>query len=319
MSNAPIQVSTTSPLPGAQLVNEINAALQALGTNFSGATDPAANAGPYMIWADTSTGRKRMRNGAGTAWIDLGPLQAEAVDPIDDALMASQAWVLKKLGALVPWLTFYDSVPADNVSASKDIYVNGIGVCYWDATDGVYYLRQTFSNLVTFTASGSITIPAYIKKVRLSGSAGGGGGGSFGGGGGGESIIDYEVNVAPGSAYTVTIGGGGAGGNPTGTEGGTTSFGSLLALAGGGRGSGGGGGAGGAAAAVASAIPGQGGTDASSTGVAGEGGSSMFGVGAGTNNGSPTVNAAIGYGAGGNGGRGSPGYSGTPGILHVRY
>jgi len=317
MSNAPIQVSTTSPLPGTQLVNEINAALQALGTNFSGATDPAANAGPYMIWADTSTGRRRMRNGAGTAWIDLGPLQAEAVDPIDGALMASQAWVLKKFGALVPWLTFYDSVPATNVSVGKDIYVNGIGICYWDATDEVYYLRQDFSTLVTFTTSGSITIPAYIKSVRLSGCGGGGGGGSLGGGGGGASIIEYEVEVAPGSAYAVTIGAGGSGGNPTGNEGGATSFGSLLVLAGGGGGSGGSGGGGGAA--TAPAIPGQGGTDASSTGVAGEGGSSMFGVGAGTNNGSPTVNAAIGYGAGGNGGRGSPGYSGTPGILHVRY
>src|SRR3546814_8867142 len=90
---------STSPLPGAQLVNETNAALQALGTNFSGVTDPAANAGPYMVWADTGTGRRRMRNGAGTAWTDMGPLAAEVAETIDGALMASQAWVNGKLRA----------------------------------------------------------------------------------------------------------------------------------------------------------------------------------------------------------------------------
>ena len=100
MSNAPIQVTNVSPLPGAQLVNELNAALLALGTQFSGTSDPAANAGPYMRWADTGTGRLRMRNSAGTAWIDLGPLEAEAINPIDGALFASQAWVRHTLAKL---------------------------------------------------------------------------------------------------------------------------------------------------------------------------------------------------------------------------
>lgn len=151
MSNAPIQVSTTSPLPGTQLVNEINAALQALGTNFSGATDPAANAGPYMRWADTGTGRLRMRNGAGTAWIDLGPLAAEAAEPVDGALMASQAWVNGKLGAVLPGLPIFSSgsIPTENLGP---IFGVGKGVMAWN---GSVYVP---SNLPTkFRDGGTLT------------------------------------------------------------------------------------------------------------------------------------------------------------------
>src|SRR3546814_480124 len=151
MSNAPIQVSTTSPLPGAQLVNETNAALQALGTNFSGVTDPAANAGPYMVWADTGTGRRRMRNGAGTAWIDLGPLAAEAAEPIDGALMASQAWVNGKLGAILPGLPIFDSgaIPTANLGP---IFGVGKGVMAWN---GSVYVPN---NLPTrYRAGGTLT------------------------------------------------------------------------------------------------------------------------------------------------------------------
>lgn len=159
MSNAPIQVSTTSPLPGTQLVNEVNAALQALGTNFSGATDPAANAGPYMRWADAGTGRLRMRNGAGTAWIDLGPLVAEAAEPIDGALMASQAWVNGKLGAILPGLPIFDggSIPAENLGP---IFGVGKGVMAWN---GSVYVPN---NLPTrFRDGGTLTPGATSVSV----------------------------------------------------------------------------------------------------------------------------------------------------------
>jgi len=133
MSNAPIQVSTTSPLPGATLVNQLNAALLALGSDFSGPDDPGANAPPYSRWADSGTGRWRLRNGAGTAWIDLGPLAAEAAEPIDGALLASQAWVQKKLGAILPGLPIFDggSIPAENLGP---IFGVGKGVMAWNGS-----------------------------------------------------------------------------------------------------------------------------------------------------------------------------------------
>lgn len=71
------QLPTTPPLSGADLVDKINAALQTLGTNFSGADDPASLAWAYATWADTGNMRLKRRNGANSAWVDLGPLLTE--------------------------------------------------------------------------------------------------------------------------------------------------------------------------------------------------------------------------------------------------
>lgn len=88
------QVSNTPPLSGVDLVDQINTGLQTIATDFSGSDDPAALAWPYARWADTGTGRWRMRNDADSAWVDLGPLVAEDSTPVDGALFASQSWVL---------------------------------------------------------------------------------------------------------------------------------------------------------------------------------------------------------------------------------
>ena len=60
-----------------------------------------------------------------------------------------------------------------------------------------------------FTQSGTWTCPAGVEKafVRLFGGGGGGGyGNSSGGGGGGGHMAYSELNVAPGTAYPITIG-----------------------------------------------------------------------------------------------------------------
>lgn len=69
MSQDNPQISTTPPLPGLQLVQDLNKALQTLATDFSGATDPAAMAWPYSTWADTGTGTLKRRNAANSAWM----------------------------------------------------------------------------------------------------------------------------------------------------------------------------------------------------------------------------------------------------------
>src|SRR3546814_12447979 len=83
--------------------------------------------------ADTGTSRLRMRNGAGTAWIDLGPLQTEAANPIDGALYASQAWVDKKLGAILPGLPIFESgsIPTADLGP---IFGVGKGVMAWNGS-----------------------------------------------------------------------------------------------------------------------------------------------------------------------------------------
>ena len=72
MAQSEIQVTTTPPLPGTQLVNEVNDALETIATDFSGATDPAANAFAYSLWADTNTGDLKRRNSANSAWVTIG-------------------------------------------------------------------------------------------------------------------------------------------------------------------------------------------------------------------------------------------------------
>jgi len=51
----------------------INGALDALLTHFSGATEPSKKAA-YQLWADTTTGRLKMRNAANNAWLNMWPL-----------------------------------------------------------------------------------------------------------------------------------------------------------------------------------------------------------------------------------------------------
>lgn len=74
MTQEAVQITTTPPLPGLQLVQDMNKALQTLATDFSGATDPAAMAWPYSTWADTSTGTLKRRNAANSAWVIEGRL-----------------------------------------------------------------------------------------------------------------------------------------------------------------------------------------------------------------------------------------------------
>ena len=74
MTQEAVQITTTPPLPGLQLVQDLNKALQTLATDFSGATDPAAMAWPYSTWADTGTGTLKRRNAANSAWVIEGRL-----------------------------------------------------------------------------------------------------------------------------------------------------------------------------------------------------------------------------------------------------
>lgn len=74
MTQEAVQITETPPLPGLQLVQDLNKALQTLATDFSGTTDPAALAWPYSTWADTGTGTLKRRNDAGSAWVIEGRL-----------------------------------------------------------------------------------------------------------------------------------------------------------------------------------------------------------------------------------------------------
>jgi len=59
--------------------SDLNNNLGAIATNNSGATEPTTTF-PYMLWADTTSGIMKQRNGANTLWIDLWDLTSGAVD-----------------------------------------------------------------------------------------------------------------------------------------------------------------------------------------------------------------------------------------------
>lgn len=98
-----------------------------------------------------------------------------------------------------------------------------------------------------FLTTGTFTVPSNVTCVEVFMVGGGGGGGSTfvlatcsgGGGGGGTVVSGRTLLVTAGASYTVTIGAGGAGSTANGTagsDGGDSSFGSLLTVPGGGGG-----------------------------------------------------------------------------------
>lgn len=200
-----------------------------------------------------------------------------------------------------------------------------------------------------FTASGVYTKPAWLKRAVvevLGGGAGGSGaasnaGQAAAGGGGGAGGYAFEMLEGSeiGATETVTIGAAGAGGvgNASGTNGGTSSFGTLLSATGGGAGgftsSGSGtsasnGGAAGSGSGGEIGVSGstQGGVAMFFTGafgIAGAGGSTRYGTGGAQTAAIQNGNPATGYGAGGGGAMDAnaagtkTGGVGTPGLVIV--
>ena len=188
-----------------------------------------------------------------------------------------------------------------------------------------------------YTETGSWTVPANVTSATVFVMGGGGGAGgnltydssytSFGGGGGAGRLKKQQLTITPGQSITVTIGAGGAAGvdrtgsgssGGIGSNGGTTSFGTLLSATGGNGGDGGstpasgGGGNGGAGSAG-----GGGGACSGSGGSGGDGDYCGGGGAASSSSGAKGGNGGI-YGGGGgamSGTRASGGqYGGAGGV-----
>ncbi len=187
------------------------------------------------------------------------------------------------------------------------------------------YTTTTFGGSLYYilTGSGTLTAPGTFTTSYFALGGGGGGGGAAAGGGGAGGLVQGTATLSPGS-YAVTIGIGGAGANGinnAGSNGGSTSFGSVFtALGGGGGGSfsnqaakvGGCGGGGGFQLAGAAGTAGQGFAGGGSA-QGGGGGGGVGGAGS-SSTGLPGGNGGIGVtyigsnfgGGGGGGGTSSP-------------
>jgi hypothetical protein len=172
--------------------------------------------------------------------------------------------------------------------------------------DGTYWYHL-FVNSGTFAPLGTLT-----ADITSCGGGGGGGNNGAGGGGGGELDI-WSSNSLSASAYAVTIGAGGVGSTTNGargTNGGTSSFGSLVTSLGGGNGggaldpNGATGGSGGGGSGNASPAGTAGGASGSNTFAGGAGAFVASAYGAGGGGGATAAGSAGTGSAGGNGGAG---------------
>lgn len=149
MTQQSIAVSTTPPLPGLSMVQQVNGALQTVATNFAGDSDPAAFAGPFMTWADTQNGLLKRRNPAGSAWIVEGSLLQRAIASYPNDAIPSQD-IGQILVDGVGRMTFYQGAyapdmlppryrgyPAMSVSGNSFSIAAGA----WRAADGAVDIR----------------------------------------------------------------------------------------------------------------------------------------------------------------------------------
>ena len=94
------------------------------------------------------------------------------------------------------------------------IMANG-SVTFGDGTSQNSAASSGFSNIVMYTANTSWTVPANIKKCKVTVIGGGGGGAAYngsalGGGGGSGGISISYLTTVPADIFTVTVGTGGA-------------------------------------------------------------------------------------------------------------
>lgn len=79
MSQNPTALPNTGALPGLNLVNSLNAALDTLATCFSGAAAPASPVA-NQFWADTTSGLMKQRNSANTLWLVRSSLSSDNIE-----------------------------------------------------------------------------------------------------------------------------------------------------------------------------------------------------------------------------------------------
>lgn len=314
--------------PGAAFRSDLNAALSAIATLNSGSAAPSPTF-PYQLWADTGAGILRMRNAGNTAWIAV--LRLSDGLPTDPELLAlaQLASAANRLpyftgagsAALTDLTAFARSLLDDPDAATARATLgagsaNGLATLGSDSRVPLAQLPTSLVTVVTYTTPGSYTFaPPTTERVfvvHVIGGGGGGGNGSpsarsaGGGGGGGGYAMGVFSSTQIGSGITVTVGAGGEGSS----NGGSSSFGSLLSASGG-QGASGmtgglpGGGSGGLLAIAGSAGQNGGAGPTTHTYGGGLGGSSFLGGGGRGGTTGDGSNAGAGTGAGGGGGAGT--------------
>jgi hypothetical protein len=127
MSQHDFDITTTDANTGPTIRAAINAALQALATNNSGATPPSTTY-PFQLWADTANDLLKQRNETNTAWLSIikmstGTLPDSSITTAKLAKEGTAGQVLTSGGAGAN--PSYQPVPASTVFASSAENVAG--------------------------------------------------------------------------------------------------------------------------------------------------------------------------------------------------
>lgn len=202
------------------------------------------------------------------------------------------------------------------------------GVTYTDnrtATSTTNFNRGSLITVATFTSTGTFVVPSNCTKVFIQCQGGGGGSAGYCESGGAGGYAEGIYPVVPGTSYAVTIGGGGGGVGyyAAATNGGTSSFGSLISASGGYGAnrnhshSGGHGGIGSGGQVNIYQGSGTSHANAGSHSQDGLGGGSYFGGAGSKTRGNNSDNYSPGYGTGGSGGIGEIGSTGVAGISGI--
>jgi hypothetical protein len=166
MSQGPLTIADGT---GAEVLSEINAALQNLSSLCSGSSDPSSSAGgvlPYSLWVDTSplpssSALLKQRNGANTSWNTVGKVGSNYLGLIPQELIGQINGVAaldstgKVPAAQLPSVGSSYGLFFKQDSSSVAFTKTGAGTANIKAGTSVY----VGSTLVSFSTSTSITMP----------------------------------------------------------------------------------------------------------------------------------------------------------------
>lgn len=151
---------------GLPVRNDINAALQALASQSSGASAPSPTF-PCQVWADTASGRLKRRNAANSGWLDEGPLDA----PLRDA--ASQGEYVADTGTANAYVcNFVPAITTRSESTPLRFKVTNANNGACTINDGIGVVALVGSN--NSPLQGGELVANGIAWVQWNSSVGGG-------------------------------------------------------------------------------------------------------------------------------------------------
>ncbi|HVI52907.1 MAG TPA: LamG-like jellyroll fold domain-containing protein [Candidatus Sulfotelmatobacter sp.] len=172
MTQNVLQISTSSPLKGLDMVVGVNGALASLASLFSGSTAPTASvlglgslAG--LMWHDTAQNKLYLRNQADDAWILLGSIDETngVFSPVGSAGTSAVAGGVTASLSMNGQLLVASAVTTLTLPASNTLSTNWM-VSVFAKAGGVTIQLANGGDSLNGTSSGSVVLPkGYLAQV----------------------------------------------------------------------------------------------------------------------------------------------------------